>query len=127
MWNSFKLTLVEPATIQRRGKFQEALEIAMKIEDEIQYDDDSHLMVTIEATTDSSYMRLNGYFFPIHIQVKRMIGQSIHSIAIMSFWRRDDGGCLIMLKQTNIPEDNPECGYPEALTKIIEVLKAKLA
>jgi hypothetical protein len=75
MWNSFRLILVEPAMIQRAGKLQEALEIATKVEDQISFNDGSYLEMSVQETTSSAHVRLNGFYFPILISVTRLTGE----------------------------------------------------
>ncbi len=130
MYNSFKLTLVQPAIMQRLGKLASAIEIATSVEDAISFEDGSYLVMSIQETRDSSYARLKGFYFPILITVTRMTGEQESkriSRASMAFWQKNDGHCLVMLRYTNKPADNPECNYQEAIAKIIETLKAELA
>jgi hypothetical protein len=133
MWNSFILTLVEPAVIQRIGKMKEALDIAARVEDEISLEDGSYLAMSVQGTNDSSYLRGKGFGFPIQMSFRHLTGSEAAKTqkrlcgASMSIWKRDDEFCLVMLADTNRPEDNIECDYENALRLIVERLKKTLS
>lgn len=132
MWNSFRLTLTEPAVIQRVGKMQEVLGIAVKVEDEISFKDNSYLAMSAQPTTDSSYLRGDNFGYPIQMSFRRLTEseaaktQKVLRSARISIWKKDCGLCLVRLADTNRPEDNVECTYEEAIKLIVERLKKTL-
>jgi hypothetical protein len=115
MKESFKLTIVEPAVIRRVGKLAELIELASRIEDEISFDDDSCISMNARYNTDSSYARLDDFWFPVQVVVRVTLGKKLQSVVSLSFWKREeDSRCLVMFS-SNRPEDNFDGGYEEAL------------
>ncbi len=130
MWDDFKLTISEPAVIRRIGKMEQVLDIAERVEDGVRFKDGSFLKMSAQDTTDSSYLRLDDFWFPVQLTVKRVEGQ-LKQVTLgrvhISFWKRHDSRCLVMFDQKNSPENNFNGDYKEALDWIVEKLKNKFA
>lgn len=125
MFDSFKLTVVSPATIKRTGKTQQLLDLSLRIEDEL-VNDTVHLNVSARYNADSNLARLNGFFFPLSLNVRVIDEEKTKQSVGVSFWCRDDKRCLVMVGFTNRREDNFEGDYDDALTWTIGKIKEKI-
>ena len=127
MENDVRFTIIEPAVVQRVGKMQQAFDLAVRLEEGVRFNDGSHLVMSARADFDSSYVRLNNFWFPIYVQIQVMNGKKLQSLARVSFWKREeDSQCLVMI-DTNSPEDNFEGSYEEALNWTVHRVCEKTA
>jgi hypothetical protein len=125
MWNSFKVTIEEPAVVQRVGKLPLLIELVTRIEDGIHFEDGSYLNARAHYSVDSSYARLRGFFFPLFLGIAVKRDQKTENDVHVSFWNRDaDDRCLVMI-DTNRPEDNLEGSYQEALAWTVKRVAEK--
>lgn len=132
MWNAFRLTIEEPAVVRRVGMMDGVLDVADKLEDEIQFEDGSYLLMTAHYMNDSLYCRLRNFWFPVYMVIHRQQGEGSKKTTVsrcdITLWKREeDSRCLVMLNSVNTKENNFEGPYEEALGWILTMVRGCLS
>ena len=128
MLNAFKLTITEPTFVRRAGMMNILLDISDRISEEVHFNGDSYLVMSARYNIgDSSYVRPNGFDFPLCVTLRQLNSESKTAIKCVKFalWEREDSHCLVMFNQNNGPENNFEGGRMETFDWIVEKVKAQ--
>lgn len=129
MQKAFTLTITGPTFLMRQADLMNVLlDISDRISDQLCFDDDSYLMMSAFYNIgDSSYIRHNGFGFPLRVTLNRLNGENkVIKCIKFALWKREDSHCQVMFNRDNSPENNFEGGRMETLDWIMEKVKAQL-